>query len=261
METFAYMDDLSLGLIGITANTISAFAFLRRESEDIGIVVNTPKTVALPPKCHAPTTEEILLLESVDVRLADEGGVAVVHVPIGSVEYALERARETVKERGTDHLARCLDNKSDKQAEALIVMEPLGQKTGYLERALDTELSLEACKWADNGAQWACEKIRALPGAAEAQSFCQGGCPDGQLTLQPHQQAQAHLSTGAGGLGLHSAEARRMSASIGSTVGIVPEVLTDLTGPLGDRARRGLPESRIIAQLGGSLRGIRTHGG
>ena len=159
METFAYMDDLSLGLIGITANTISAFAFLRRESEDIGIVVNTPKTVALPPKCHAPTTEEILLLESVDVRLADEGGVAVVHVPIGSVEYALERARETVKERGTDHLARCLDNKSDKQAEALIVMEPLGQKTGYLERVLDTELSLEECRRADNGAQWAYEKI------------------------------------------------------------------------------------------------------
>ena len=136
------MDDLSLGLIGITANTISAFAFLRRESEDIGIVVNTPKTVALPPKCHAPTTEEILLLESVDVRLADEGGVAVVHVPIGSVEYALERARETVKERGTDHVARCLANIPDKRAAVLIVIASLGQRTVYRERALDTELFL-----------------------------------------------------------------------------------------------------------------------
>ena len=29
--------------------------------------------------------------------------------------------------------------------------------------------------------------------------------------------------------------------------------MADLTGPLGDRVRRGLPESRIIAQLGASL--------
>ena len=47
-----------------------------------------------------------------------------------------------------------------------------------------------------------------------------------------------------------------MPASIESKVGILPEVLADLTGPLGDRVRRGLPDSRIIAQLGGSLREI-----
>ena len=29
VEAFAYMDDVSLGLTGITANTIRAFAFLR----------------------------------------------------------------------------------------------------------------------------------------------------------------------------------------------------------------------------------------
>ena len=48
-----------------------------------------------------------------------------------------------------------------------------------------------------------------------------------------------------------------MPASIGSRVGILPEVLADLTGPFGDWVRRGLPESSIIAQLGGSLREIR----
>ena len=31
-----------------------------------------------------------------------------------------------------------------------------------------------------------------------------------------------------------------MLASIGSTVGILPDVLADLAGPLGDRVRRGL---------------------
>ena len=47
-----------------------------------------------------------------------------------------------------------------------------------------------------------------------------------------------------------SAEARGISAYIGSKMGILPEVLADLTGPLGDRVTRGLPESRFIAQLG-----------
>ena len=70
-----------------------------------------------------------------------------------------------------------------KQAAALIVIESLGQRTGYLERALDTELSLEACKWADNGAHWAYETILELLGAAEAQSVFQEGCPDERTIL------------------------------------------------------------------------------
>ena len=118
--------------------SIAAFVLLRRELEDIGIVV---KTVALPSKGHAPTSEEISLLQSIDVRVAYEGRVTVVGVPIGNDEYVLERAREIGKEGGTDHLARCLPNKPDKQAAALIVTESLGQRTCYLERALDTDLS------------------------------------------------------------------------------------------------------------------------
>ena len=114
VEAVAYMDDVSLGLMGMTANTIRAFTSLRRELENIGIVVNTSKTVALPPNDHAPTAEEISRLESVDVRVTDEGGVTVVGVPIGTDEYALERAREIIKEGGTDHLARCLANMPDK---------------------------------------------------------------------------------------------------------------------------------------------------
>ena len=90
------------------------------------------------------------------------------------------------------------------------------------KRQLDTQLSLEARRRADNRAQqWEYEKILELPGAAEAQSFFEKACPDDRLTIQPHQQAQARLSTGVRGLGLPSAEARRMSASVGSKVGIL----------------------------------------
>ena len=73
-----------------------------------------------------------MLLGSVDVRVADEGGVTMVGIPIVTDEYVLERAREVVQEGGTDHLARCLANMPDKQAAALIVIESLGQRTDYL---------------------------------------------------------------------------------------------------------------------------------
>ena len=85
VEAFAYMDDVSLGLMGITAIKIRAFAFHRRELEHIGIVVNTYKTVALPPKGYAATTEEISLLESANVRVDDVMEMLVhVHVLVNA---------------------------------------------------------------------------------------------------------------------------------------------------------------------------------
>ena len=36
VEAFAYSDDVSFGLMGVTTNTVRTFAFLRREPEDIG---------------------------------------------------------------------------------------------------------------------------------------------------------------------------------------------------------------------------------
>ena len=107
----------------------------------------------------------------------------MVGVPIGTDEYVLDRAMEVVRDGGADRLARCLAHMPDKQAAALIAIESLGQRASYLERALDTRLSLEACRRADNGAQCAYEKILELPGAEEASSFFQEGCPGNQLTL------------------------------------------------------------------------------
>ena len=109
---------------------------------DIGTVVNPAKTVALPPKGHAPTAEEISLLENVDVSITGEGGATVVGVPIGTDEYVLDRAMEVVRDGGADRLARCLANMPDKQAAALIAIDPLGQRTSCLERALDTSCLL-----------------------------------------------------------------------------------------------------------------------
>ena len=68
-----------------------------------------------------------MLLEDVDVRIEDEGGVKVVGVPIGTEEYVRGRAMEAVGVGGADCLARCLVNMPDKQVLALIASNPWGR--------------------------------------------------------------------------------------------------------------------------------------
>ena len=53
----------------------------------------------------------------------------------------------------------------------------------------------------------------------------------------------------------------KANVCIGSRVGTLPEFIANLTGPLEDRVSRGLPESNITAQLGGSLGKARVTGG
>ena len=93
---------------------------------------------------------------------------------------------------------------------------------------------------------WMLERLLALPGTADESSFFEDGCSAIQFTLQPYQKAQASLSTGARGGGLSPAESTRRSAYIGSLVATVPEVLTDLSGPLGGKSRRDMPNSDLV---------------
>ena len=47
-----------------------------------------------------------------------------------------------------------------------------------------------------------------------------------------------HLINGVEGFRMSSAEARRMSASVGSLVATLPAILVDLSGSLGEKVRR-----------------------
>ena len=168
----------------VTANTVRAFAFLQREPEDIGIVVNTATTVALPLKGHAPTVEEISLLESVDIRIVGEGEVTVVGVPIGTGEYVLDRALEVVRDIGADRLARCLANIPDKQAAVLIAIESLGQRTSYLEGSEHGALPRSMQK----GRQWGAVSVRKNPRATRSSGgtvIFPGGMPGESAEFEP----------------------------------------------------------------------------
>ena len=75
---FAYLDDISIGMIDITPDTVEIVPFLQRELPNIGIAIHPSKTVALPPKGHAPMPEQFGLLEGIGVRIAERSEVKVV---------------------------------------------------------------------------------------------------------------------------------------------------------------------------------------
>ena len=178
-------------------------------------------------------------------------------MPVDTDAYARESAIEIVQNGGAEQFARMLSRMPDEQSVNLIATGSVVQRTSYLERVMDPELSLAACKIADGNTWWMMETLLNFSGAAEEPSFFADGCPTNMLTLQPCQQAQASLSTGAGGFGLSPAKARRMSPSVGSLVAAVPEMLADLSGAIGDNVRRELPDSDSVRRIWNNVRDLR----
>ena len=108
VEAFAYLDDISIGNLEITPDTVEVVRFLQRELSNIGIAINPSKTVALPPKGHVSTPEQIALLKVISVSIAKSGGVKVVGVPIGPDVYVRESAMEILRNGKAEQLARML---------------------------------------------------------------------------------------------------------------------------------------------------------
>ena len=69
--------------------------------------------------------------------------------------------------------------------------------------------------------------------------------------LKPYQQAQAHLSIGAGSLGLASVVMRRFSASLGNLIGTLPEVIASLRGPLGESVKDKISGMVLVERMDG----------
>ena len=74
VEALAYLDDISIGTSEITPDTVRVVPFLQHELCEIGIAMNLSKKVALPPKGHVPTPEEIALLGASVFALQKGGG-------------------------------------------------------------------------------------------------------------------------------------------------------------------------------------------
>ena len=86
VQAYAYLDEIAITAHEIPPGTVGVVPFLERELTTRGINLNSGETVALVPKGHVPTPEEISLFAGVGVRIADEGGIKVVGVPVGTDE-------------------------------------------------------------------------------------------------------------------------------------------------------------------------------
>lgn len=116
VEISAYINDIVLGLMGVTASTVRAIPLFRRGLDGIGIVTNpaNPWRLALPPEGNIATVEE--------------GGLTMVGVPTGTQKCVAERAVGEVRGEGAGCLVRCLPGMPVKQAAALITAKSLGNE-------------------------------------------------------------------------------------------------------------------------------------
>ena len=103
----------------------------------------------------------------IGVRIAEGGGVKVVGVPIYNDPFAVKIALEIVRDGGAEQLAHILPRIPDKQLVNLIATSSMVQRTSYIARVMDPELSLHACLLADVSAMWMLERLLDLPGTAD----------------------------------------------------------------------------------------------
>ena len=89
----------------------------------------------------------------------------------------------------------------------------------------------------------------------EVDFFEEGQQPSG-YKLKPYHQAQARLSTGAGGLGLPAAVMRRFSASLGNLIGTLPTVIASLTAPLGESVKINISGTVLAKMMGEAIQDL-----
>ena len=88
VEAFAYLDDISIGMIEVTSDTVEAAPFLQPKLASISMAIIPRKTAVIPTKGHISTLDDFIFLEGISVSIAERGGVEVVGVPIGTYAYA-----------------------------------------------------------------------------------------------------------------------------------------------------------------------------
>ncbi|CAB1116596.1 unnamed protein product [Ectocarpus sp. CCAP 1310/34] len=175
-------------------------------------------------------------------------------VLIGTDAYVEDIAMKVITEGGADKLARMLVRMPDKQVAHLVTSQSLTQRSGYIERGINHKLVKGACKRLDNMVMWVLEATMGLRDTEVEEEFFQDDCQPDRFKLKPYQQAQARLSTGAGGLGLPAAVMRRFSASLGNLVGTLPAVIAALRGPLGESVRVRIPGTVLVERMGDAIK-------
>ena len=162
VEAYTYHDDSIVAAHDVTPGTMGGVPFVERELTRRGIHFNPGETVASASPGQVPMPVEISRVAEVGVRIADEGGIKVVGVPVGTDECQMESALGVVRDGSAGTLARVLPRVPDKQTANLISTSAMVQRRAHLERVMGPKLSPPARRRADNGAMWVLENLLEL---------------------------------------------------------------------------------------------------
>ena len=110
----------------------------------------------------------------------------MVGVPIGSDAYVKECAIKVIRDRGAEKLARMLPRMSDRHVAFLIISSSLTERSVYIERGIDSELTKDACQRLDNMVMWILEAEMGLTDDTEdEEEFFREGCQPTNFKLDP----------------------------------------------------------------------------
>ena len=157
-------------------------------------------------------------------------------------------AMKKITEGGADKLARMLAHMRDKQVAHVVTSQSLTQRSGYIERGVDHKLAKKACERLDKDVMCVLEASMGLRDTEDEEEFFQQDHQPNVYKLNPYQQAQARLSTKAGGPGLGSAVMQRFSASLGNLIGTLPEVKASLRAPLGESVKEKILSGTVLVE-------------
>lgn len=81
------MDGFAISCLDINRDTLQAITFLEEELQQMVVVLNEAKTVALPPMSHAAASRENAPLLVVRVSAAEEGRTTVVGILLSNEAF------------------------------------------------------------------------------------------------------------------------------------------------------------------------------
>lgn len=109
-------------------------SFLEHELRERDNTTNPGNTVALPPKGHAPGSENLSFWRVVGPRIAEGDGVKVIGVPIDNGTHTMNIVIEIIRDGGTEQLTSMLPRMSGKPLANLIIAGCTVQWTSYIEK-------------------------------------------------------------------------------------------------------------------------------
>lgn len=266
-----YIDDLGVSARALTPATAAALQRLRADLLTVGIETVPAKSYALAPPGHEPTLAERVLLTTMGLTLAAEGGITSVGVPIGSDEFVRKFAQESIARLECVKLARHLAQMTEHtQSALLLTTQSLCRRLGYLTRTIEPRLLRHTAEAYDNLCVWTMEQLMRLPDSSSADAFfaeedagSQQYLSSRHLATSPIQRRQIQMSLSSGGLHLTSAAHSKEAAYVGSMLITIPAMLADLVGAntANDAAfLQALPNTSGVRELQSAVRTLGDRG-